>query len=125
MHIIDMRLYLDIELSGLDEVSDAGRFIVTFETAEEYENNREWFEGRLAHPSSRIKEAIPAESVNWRLGPFIIMLYNGAIEYAEYVDAQRETAFVPLKRERPGLQDRALAHYRAWGQGVASASTAG
>ncbi|HUX37270.1 MAG TPA: hypothetical protein VMV44_05145 [Rectinemataceae bacterium] len=110
MHIIDMTLYLDIELSGLDEVSDVGRFVIVFESAEELEYSGEWIERRLAHPASRIKETLPAEMVDWRTGPFILMLYNGAVEYAECVVAQKDAAAIPLA---PGLPEPSLAHHHA------------
>ena len=109
MHIIDMTLYLDIELSGLDEVGDDGRFIVMFESAKEYEASRAWIERRFAHPSSRIRESVPAEGVNWHAGPFIIMLYNGSIEYAEYVAVQRKSAFVRIIAGGRGAPDYAFA----------------
>ena len=109
MHIIDMTLYLDIELAGLDEVGDVGRFIVMFESAEEYEGARAWIERLFAHPSSRIKETVPADHINWHAGPFIIMLYNGGVEYAEYVAVQRESAFIRIIAGGQGAPDRAFA----------------
>ncbi|HUX40606.1 MAG TPA: hypothetical protein VMV83_05500 [Rectinemataceae bacterium] len=113
MHIIDMTLYLDIELAGLDEVGDAGRFIVMFESGEEYEASRAWIERHFAHPSSKIRDTVPADRVNWHAGPFIIMLYNGGVEYAEYVAVQNESAFVRIVSGGQGAPDRAFAHHHA------------
>ena len=110
MHIIDMTLYLDIELSELDEVSDVGRFVVLFESAEELENNGPWIERRLSHPASRIKEILSPDQVDWRLGPFILILYNGAIEYAECVVAGKEASAMPLARDP---EEHSLAHHHA------------
>ena len=113
MHIIDMTLYLDIELAGLDEVCDVGRFIVMFESGEEYETGHAWIERHFAHPSSKIKERIPTDRVNWHAGPFIIMLYNGGVEYAEYVAVQRESTFVRIVAGGQGAPDRAFANHQA------------
>ena len=113
MHIIDMTLYLDIELSGLDEVTDAGRFVVMFDSPEEYERSREWLEEKTRHPFSRITEIIPAEAVDWKAGPFITMLYNGAIEYAEFIETRAGVEELGTAAEGAGGYTRSLQHQHA------------
>ena len=110
MHIIDMTLYLDIELSELDEVSDVGRFVVLFESAEELENSGPWIELRLSHPASRIREILSPDLVDWRQGPFILMLYNGAVEHAECVAVRKDPAPRPLAKDHA---EPSLVHHHA------------
>lgn len=90
MRILDMTLYRNIDLRGLDEVRDTGQYIVFFETAAEYLGAADWFRPYLALPRSRLRELPPAERIDWMRSSFVILVNDGSIEHVAYEELGKE-----------------------------------
>jgi len=84
MRIIDMTLYRNRNLKSLEEVDDFGRFVVVFETSQEYLESLKWIHSKIENPGWTLKEMVSERQVNWEDGGIFLMIYHGAIEYANY-----------------------------------------